>query len=56
MRLVSTRNAALHATFDEVILGGTAPDGGLWVPRHIEPLPDLADRAPLVTIILTQRT
>jgi threonine synthase len=40
MRLISTRNPRLRATFAEAIQRGTAPDGGLYV--H-EPLPCFRD-------------
>ncbi|MCU0827417.1 MAG: threonine synthase [Tabrizicola sp.] len=33
MDYISTRGAALPATFPQVILDGLAPDGGLYVPR-----------------------
>jgi len=38
MRFVSTRKRARPASFSEAILGGLAPDGGLYVP---EAFPDL---------------
>jgi threonine synthase len=46
---VSTRGAAEPASFREVILSGTAPDGGLWMPLDIPRLPRarIADLAEL---------
>jgi len=35
MRLISTRSPRLRSTFLEAIQGGTAPDGGLWMPDPI---------------------
>ncbi|MFM8990381.1 MAG: threonine synthase, partial [Alphaproteobacteria bacterium] len=34
MRYVSTRGAARPLAFDDVLLAGLAPDGGLYVPRE----------------------
>ena len=42
MRLVSTRNPALHSSFQAACAVGLAPDGGLWVPERLTPLSDLA--------------
>lgn len=36
---VSTRGGAERATFSDVVLSGTAPDGGLWMPSEIPRLP-----------------
>jgi threonine synthase len=37
---VSTRGAAPHLRFADVLLGGLAPDGGLYVPERWPALPD----------------
>src|SRR5436305_290408 len=34
MRYVSTRGQAPHVGFVDAVLGGLAPDGGLYVPEH----------------------
>lgn len=39
MRLLSTRGKAEPATFAEALLQGLAPDGGLYLPDCITPLP-----------------
>lgn len=46
---VSTRGAAEPASFREVVLSGTAPDGGLWMPADTPRLPKarIADLAEL---------
>lgn len=33
IRYVSTRGGAAEAGFEEILLGGLAPDGGLWLPK-----------------------
>lgn len=35
MRLISTRGDAASASFEEALLAGLAPDGGLYVPRQV---------------------
>lgn len=47
MRYVSTRGGSEPASFEEVLLSGTAPDGGLYVPETWPTLPDLAELRPL---------
>ena len=39
MRLISTNGEAPPATFREALLRGLAPDGGLYLPDTLEPLP-----------------
>ena len=39
MRFVSTRGQAPPATLREALLAGPAPDGGLYVPEDLRPLP-----------------
>ncbi len=41
MKLISTRNPALRATFLEAVQAGLAPDGGLFVPTEIPRLNDV---------------
>ena len=43
MKYISTRGSGTSATFDEVVLTGLAPDGGLFVPDSI---PDVTDVLP----------
>jgi threonine synthase len=38
MRWISTRGGAPAVTFQEALFAGLAPDGGLYVPVHLEPL------------------
>jgi len=33
MQYISTRNSSLRKSFSEVLLGGLAPDGGLYMPQ-----------------------
>ena len=33
IRYVSTRGGTDEAGFEEILLGGLAPDGGLWLPK-----------------------
>jgi threonine synthase len=35
MRLISTRDAGLTASFKEAVLAGIAPGGGLWLPESL---------------------
>ena len=35
MQYISTRNSSLRKSFSEVLLGGLAPDGGLYMPQQI---------------------
>ena len=35
MEYISTRNSSLRKSFSEVLLGGLAPDGGLYMPQQI---------------------
>ncbi len=35
MKYTSTRSSSTHCTFEEAILGGYAPDGGLYVPESL---------------------
>jgi threonine synthase len=39
MRWISTRGGAPPVTFREALFEGLAPDGGLYLPEHLEPLP-----------------
>ena len=39
-RYVSTRGGGAGVRFDEALLKGLAPDGGLYVPQSIVPIPD----------------
>jgi threonine synthase len=41
IRYISTRGAAPPASFEDVLLGGLAPDGGLYLPDAWPALPDL---------------
>jgi len=52
MRLVSTRDAAVTATFREAVLAGIAPGGGLWMP---EPLPHFDDWPELLDLDWSRR-
>jgi len=47
MRLISTRDAGITATFREAVLAGIAPGGGLWLPV---PLPRFDDWAELLDL------
>lgn len=40
MRYISTRGAAPALGFEDVLLAGLAPDGGLYLPESWPPLPD----------------
>ncbi|MFP5380220.1 MAG: threonine synthase, partial [Vicinamibacteria bacterium] len=52
MPLVSTRGRAVPATWRDALVQGLAPDGGLYVPQRLEPLPG-ADIAALRGASLT---
>ncbi|KAH7883083.1 tryptophan synthase beta subunit-like PLP-dependent enzyme [Phlebopus sp. FC_14] len=39
MKYFSTRGAPDIRSFEDVVLAGLAPDGGLYIPDHIPPLP-----------------
>jgi threonine synthase len=39
MRWISTRGASPPITFIDALFAGTAPDGGLYMPERLEPLP-----------------
>jgi threonine synthase len=39
MRWVSTRGASPAITFIDALFAGTAPDGGLYMPERLDPLP-----------------
>ncbi len=56
MRLISTRGDREGGTwtFREALFLGQAPDGGLFVPASLPPLPD-ADRVALPTLTFPQR-
>ena len=41
MRYISTRGGTHPASFDDILLQGPAPDGGLYVPQHWPAAPDL---------------
>jgi threonine synthase len=41
-RFVSTRGRARAVDLAGAVFSGTAPDGGLWVPARLDPLPDRA--------------
>ena len=41
MRYISTRGGAPPASFDEILLQGPAPDGGLYLPADWPSIPDL---------------
>ncbi len=43
MKLISTRNHALKATFLEAVQAGLAPDGGLYVPVELPRFGDIPD-------------
>jgi len=42
MRWLSTRGFAPPVSFREALFAGLAPDGGLYLPEHLEPLPSAA--------------
>ena len=57
MRYISTRDDSLSATFEDALLAGLAPDGGLFVPAEWPSLPDLSgaeDYAETAARILAQ--
>src|SRR5262245_60060031 len=39
MKWISTRGGSPPITFIDALFAGTAPDGGLYMPEHIDPLP-----------------
>jgi threonine synthase len=41
MKYISTRGLAANQAFSDILLGGLAPDGGLYLPEHY---PQVADR------------
>ncbi len=46
MKYISTRGGTAPASFDEILLQGPAPDGGLYVPARWPEAPDLAEETP----------
>jgi threonine synthase len=52
MRLISTRDAGTTATFQEAVLAGIAPGGGLWMP---DPLPRFDDWPELLELDWSRR-
>ncbi len=45
MKYVSTRGGTAPAPFDDILLAGPAPDGGLYVPTHWPTAPNLSSGA-----------
>ena len=41
MKVVSSRNPSLHATFRHALVANLTPEGGLWIPSEFQPLPDM---------------
>lgn len=41
MKVVSSRNPQLHATFRHALTSNLTPDGGLWIPAEFKPLADV---------------
>src|SRR6478735_5323140 len=39
MKWISTRGGSPPITFIDALFAGTAPDGGLYMPERLEPLP-----------------
>ena len=39
MRFLSTRGSAPRVSFREALFAGMAPDGGLYVPEALDPIP-----------------
>jgi len=39
MKWISTRGGSPPITFIDALFAGTAPDGGLYMPEHLDPLP-----------------
>jgi threonine synthase len=39
MKWISSRGHSPHVSFVDALFAGTAPDGGLYVPEHLDPLP-----------------
>ncbi len=50
MKYVSTRGAAPVVDFAEAMVGGLAPDGGLYVPESWPALPEIAPAAPYASV------
>ena len=46
MKWVSTRGASPPISFVDALFAGTAPDGGLYMPERLDPLPAGTCRAP----------
>jgi threonine synthase len=42
MKWISSRGQSPHVSFVDALFAGTAPDGGLYVPERIDPLPPAA--------------
>ena len=40
MKWISSRGRSPHVSFVDALFAGTAPDGGLYVPERLEPLPE----------------
>src|SRR5215212_6458069 len=40
MKWISTRGSSPPVSFVDALFAGTAPDGGLYVPERLDPLPD----------------
>ena len=40
MKWISSRGQSPHVSFVDALFAGTAPDGGLYVPERIDPLPE----------------
>lgn len=47
MKFFSTRNTRVSVPVREAIMSGIAPDGGLYVPEHIPPLPPEMTSSPV---------
>ena len=39
MKWISSRGQSPHVSFVDALFAGTAPDGGLYVPERLDPLP-----------------
>ena len=46
MKYISTRGGTAPASFDEILLQGPAPDGGLYLPQRWPSIPDLPAGTP----------
>jgi threonine synthase len=52
MKWISSRGQSPHVSFVDALFAGTAPDGGLYVPERIDPLPvDTLDRLRHVNLV-----